>query len=169
MSDAPENKRILPRLKSLSPAGKNGNSLGKPAAARSPQNGKLEAESGSRGGSPPTAQGNTGEQQVVVVQSPPPTAEAHQNCWKRFLHDWPQGLQRQGVLMASWDEQIPFSSFLTTTDLVMFERRNPDTNGARRVLIGFDEIKAIKIVEVVRDEPFREAGFQGPEAVGVSK
>jgi hypothetical protein len=172
MSDMPENKRTLPRLKGLSqfPATSR---PADPPAQNTPVQKNGEASSprpvNSNGAAtaippqqPAPAQKAPEEPRVVVMPAPA-AAEKEENCWKSFLNDWPGGLQRQGVLITGWDEQVPFSSFLTRQDLVMFERRNPDTNGARRILIGYDEVKAVKIVEVVKDKPFRDAGFRGPE------
>ena len=192
MSEKPESKRILPRLKGLSQfprrdankdanksgsndTGTNGNGSNG-TAGQTPSRSENPALASSLNGEGPSSPGTNGsangptaprvpvEQQVVVVSQP---AESKpQNCWQRFMNQWPKGLQRQGVIITNWDEQVPFSSFLTNDDLVMFERRNPDTNGARRLLIGYAAIKAIKIVEVVKDAPFLESGFAGPVKAG---
>lgn len=216
MADQPEKKRILPRLKGLSPLpatkkpepappanakpapardtpGSNGSaphgsagngraaengSAGKnvPAANNGPgangagavgshngsaTSGNVSATSGNGAAPPaPVSAAPAPQREIVMMQAP--VAEKEQNCWQRFLNNWPQGLQRQGVVITSWDEQVPFSAFLTSEDMIMFERRNPDTNGARRMLIGYDGIKAVKLVEVVKDTPFLKSGFQGP-------
>lgn len=172
MSNKPENKRILPRLKGLSPIGK-GASAGSRDATKPQENGQPQSppsasapsvSANGNGSQAAAAAPQAAEKQVVVVQAPSPVEQKPQNCWQRFMSEWPGGLQRQGVVITNWDEQVPFSSFLTNEEMVMFERRNPDTNGARRLLIGYDAIKAVKIVEVVKDVPFLEAGFVGPNS-----
>lgn len=149
------------------PAGANAHSNGA-STPRTMTGEKPEAAPVSVAPAKPSAPTMPIEQPIVMVQAPLPMESPRiENCWKKFLGHWPGGLQRQGVLITNWDEQVPFASFLTTEEIVMFERRNPDTNGARRLLLSYDAIKGIKITEVVRDKPFRDAGFQGPEHKGL--
>jgi hypothetical protein len=86
------------------------------------------------------------------------------SIWHQFLARWPQGLSREGVVVPKFGEQIPFVGFLLTKDLVVFERRAPDTVGARRVVMPLAAIEAVKITEPVGDEVLVKAGFSTSSA-----
>ncbi|KKK64655.1 hypothetical protein LCGC14_2982010 [marine sediment metagenome] len=55
--------------------------------------------------------------------------------WRNCFDKWPPEMARRGVLVTSFGEQIVFDSFATSPDLLLIERRSPDTVGARTVLI----------------------------------
>ena len=44
------------------------------------------------------------------------------------------------MLVTSYDDQIPFDGFLTSEDLLLIERRMPDTSGARQVLLSYENM-----------------------------
>ena len=73
-------------------------------------------------------------------------------------------MPRRGVLVTSFGEQIPFASFATSPDLLLIERRAPDTVGARTVLMAYQEITAVKIIDVVKVKSFAALGFEAPRA-----
>lgn len=79
--------------------------------------------------------------------------------WKDFFCNWPNGMAPTGVLVTSFDEQVPFSSFMTGESLLMVERNTPDSLGCRMLLIAYEEITALKIVEVINSKIFLAAGF----------
>ena len=87
------------------------------------------------------------------------------SAWKACFCNWPAELARRGVLVTSYDEQIPFDGFLTSPDLLLIERRTPDTMGARQVLIAYQAVVAIKITDVVKTKAFGPLGFEdtGPK------
>lgn len=80
--------------------------------------------------------------------------------WKDYFSNWPSKVAPSGVLVTCYDEQIPFLSFMTSETLLMLERRAPDTSGARKVLIPYDNIVAMKLVDVVNDSVFDGLGFK---------
>jgi hypothetical protein len=80
--------------------------------------------------------------------------------WKQCLEEWPESLPRNGVAVTKFD-QIPFSSFLTSENMVVFERKTPDTVGARFIMSPYSEIAAIKFVDALRGKAFNAAGFSG--------
>jgi hypothetical protein len=84
--------------------------------------------------------------------------------WRRCFAQWPDELPRRGVLVTSFDEQIPFESFATSPDLLLIERRAPDTVGARTVLIAYQNIQALKVVDVVKVKAFAPLGFVAAHA-----
>ena len=81
-------------------------------------------------------------------------------AWKHCFRNWPADLERHGVLVTSFNEQIPFDGFLVSEQLLLIERRTPDTLGARKVLLTYDNILAIKLTEVVKNKSFQGLGFE---------
>ena len=82
--------------------------------------------------------------------------------WRKCFDKWPSEMARRGVLVTSFGEQIVFDSFATSPDLLLIERRMPDTAGARTVLIAYQNILAVKIVDVVKIKAFGSMGFIPP-------
>jgi hypothetical protein len=78
---------------------------------------------------------------------------------KEFFHAWPGGLDRRGVLVCTFGEQIPFSSFMPGEHLLIVDRSVPDTMGARKIVVPYDNIAAIKFIEVVKNKVFQPLGF----------
>lgn len=82
--------------------------------------------------------------------------------WRHCFNSWPPEVERRGVLVTSFDEQIPFESFSASQDILLIERRSPDTLGARMVLIAYHDIRALKIVDVLKAKAFQSLGFTPP-------
>jgi len=83
--------------------------------------------------------------------------------WHKCFSHWPADVPRRGVLVTVF-EQIPFESFSTSDDLLLIERRAPDSLGARTVLVAYQYIQAVKIVDVVKAKTFQALGFTAPAA-----
>ena len=83
--------------------------------------------------------------------------------WKNFFTNWPAALPRKGVLVTEGGEQTPFQNFMTTDDIVLVQRRAPDTVGAREVMVPFGDIMLLKMTEVVKPSAYREAGFKSAD------
>jgi hypothetical protein len=81
--------------------------------------------------------------------------------WRDYFLKWPKDIPRRGVLVTNFDEQIPFDGFLTSESLLLVERRTPDTIGARKLILPYGNILAIKVTEVVKARLFNAAGFAG--------
>ena len=82
--------------------------------------------------------------------------------WRKCFLQWPADVERRGVLVTSFDEQIPFDSFAASEDMLLVERRAPDTMGARMVIVAYQHIQALKIVDVVKMKIFQPLGFVMP-------
>ncbi len=82
--------------------------------------------------------------------------------WRHCLEHWPTELERRGVLVTSFDEQIPFDGFAVGDEMLIVERRTPDTSGARLVIIPYQNIRALKIVDVAKLKAFQPMGFVLP-------
>ena len=82
--------------------------------------------------------------------------------WRQCFARWPADLERRGVLVTSFGEQIPFESFATSDDMLLIERRSPDTLGARMVIIDYHNIQALKLVDVLKMKALQPLGFVMP-------
>jgi hypothetical protein len=82
--------------------------------------------------------------------------------WRQCFQQWPDDVARRGVVVASFGEQIPFDGFSASDQMVLIERRAPDTVGARMVLIPYQNIVALKIVDVIKAKAFTHLGFSAP-------
>jgi len=82
--------------------------------------------------------------------------------WRHCFCNWPAELERRGVLVTSFGEQIAFDGFATSDDLLLLERRAPDAVGARTVLVAYRNVEALKIVDVTKAKTFASMGFTAP-------
>lgn len=79
--------------------------------------------------------------------------------WKRCFCNWPPELERHGIVVTNFDEQIPFDNFSTSDWLLLLDRRTPDTSGARKVMLPYGHIMGLKITDVVKSRTFAALGF----------
>ena len=80
--------------------------------------------------------------------------------WQAFFENWPANLPRKGIVVTSFGDSVPFISFLITNGIVMLERDRPDTSGARKVMLSYDFISAVKLESAAGMETFLEMGFR---------
>lgn len=84
------------------------------------------------------------------------------SIWKTLFGAWPPDMPRRGILVTGFGEQVPFSGFMTSEAFVCLDRQNPDSLGARTLVIPYESIAALKIVDVVKPSALRGLGFSGP-------
>lgn len=84
--------------------------------------------------------------------------------WKSYFNNWPAGLPRNGVLVTSHNEAIPFRKYWLKEDLLLLERTAPDANGGRFLLLGFDTIFSVKFTSPIAEESIAKAGFVASDA-----
>jgi hypothetical protein len=82
--------------------------------------------------------------------------------WRHCFQEWPAELERRGVLITSYGDQIPFEGFATSSEMILVERHAPDTVGARMVMLPYGNIQGLKIVEVTKLKAFQPLGFTAP-------
>ena len=87
---------------------------------------------------------------------------AQSSPWRDYFCKWPENLSRSGIATMAFGEQIPFSGFLASDSMLLLDRRTPDSQGARKVVVAYDQVVALKITEVTKLKMFQEAGFHGP-------
>lgn len=82
-------------------------------------------------------------------------------AWRQFFQNWPQGAPTRGVLVTRTDEQILFDGFMASDTILLIERKTPDTTGARKVLLAYEDVASLKFVDIVKAKTFESAGFSG--------
>jgi len=81
--------------------------------------------------------------------------------WKDVFTWWPAGVPKRGVLVDALNETIPFKSFLIRDEMLLLERTNPDPLGARFILLPFEAVHSIKLVDPLKESVLVDAGFCG--------
>jgi hypothetical protein len=84
-----------------------------------------------------------------------------EQTWKHVFMNWPAGIQRRGVLVTTLNEALPFKSFLIKDDLLLLERTNPDPLGARYIMLPYDVVNSVRLVDPLKESVFTGAGFLG--------
>ena len=83
------------------------------------------------------------------------------SAWQHQFQNWPKDVPPRGIVVTNFDEQVPFDGFLTTDTMLLLERKTPDNAGARKVLLAYENIVAVKFVDVLRSKAFESGGFLG--------
>ena len=86
---------------------------------------------------------------------------ASDNSWRETFYEWPAAIPRRGIVVNNLNESMPFKGFLVKGDTVMLERTNPDSLGARFILMPFDTISCLKFIDPLKESVFAAAGFTG--------
>ena len=77
------------------------------------------------------------------------------SVWKNCFCNWPADVRAVRLAVAAFNEQIPFSGFAVGEDLVILDRRAPDSYGARKVVVPYAMIQAVKFTDVVARSAIR--------------
>ena len=79
--------------------------------------------------------------------------------WRDCFKNWPSDVRRRGVVVTSFNEQIPFANFATSETILLIERSAPDTVGARMVLVPYGDIAGLKIIDPIKPQALAPMGF----------
>lgn len=82
--------------------------------------------------------------------------------WQALFENWPESIPREGLLVTSFQEQIQFKDFLISGGILLVERDKPDSVGARKVMIAYEHISAVKLMTPLELARFQVMGFQAP-------
>ncbi len=82
--------------------------------------------------------------------------------WRSLFENWPNSVPRRGLLVTTFNESVPFVNYLISGGILLLDRDKPDTTGARKVMVAYDAIAAVKIIDVVELANFQALGFQPP-------
>lgn len=80
--------------------------------------------------------------------------------WRAILENWPAAIPKQGIVVTTYQESIPFKNFLISNGIVLLERDNPDSLGARKVMLSYEAISAIKLTDPMELAHYQVMGFQ---------
>lgn len=83
--------------------------------------------------------------------------------WRSLFENWPASVPRRGLLITSFQETIPFVSYMFAGGILLLERDKPDSVGGRKVMVAYDAISAVKITDVIDMARFQVLGFHPPE------
>jgi hypothetical protein len=84
------------------------------------------------------------------------------DTWRDYFRNWPGSVAPTGIIVTSFQEQVPFESFQLSDRLLLLNRRAPDTVGARRIVVPFAEIVAVKITDIISAKAVKDLGFEPP-------
>jgi hypothetical protein len=82
--------------------------------------------------------------------------------WRGLFESWPESIPRQGMVVTTFQESIPFVNFMISGGILLLDRDKPDSLGARKVMLSYEAISAIKITSVIELARFQVMGFQAP-------
>ena len=82
--------------------------------------------------------------------------------WRALFENWPENIAREGLLVTTFNETIPFVKFMISGGLLLIERDRPDSSDARKVIVPYDAISAIKLTTTAELSQFQAMGFQPP-------
>ncbi|KAA0137375.1 hypothetical protein [Gimesia chilikensis] len=80
--------------------------------------------------------------------------------WRSILENWPEVIPKRGIIVTNYQESIPFQNFLLSTGVVLLERDKPDSLGARKVMLSYEAISAIKLTDTMELARYQVMGFQ---------
>lgn len=80
--------------------------------------------------------------------------------WRAVLENWPDSIPKQGIVVTTFQESIPFQNYLLSSGVVLFERDKPDSLGARKVMLSYEAISAIKLTDTLELARYQVLGFQ---------
>ncbi len=82
--------------------------------------------------------------------------------WRAMFENWPDSIPRAGLIVTTFQETIPFSDFMISGGLLLLDRDQPDSQGARKIILSYDVISAVKITSPMELARFQVMGFQPP-------
>ena len=82
--------------------------------------------------------------------------------WRSLFENWPESIPREGIVVTNFQEIIPFNNYLISGGLLLLERDKPDSQGARKVMVSYDAISAVKITNPMELVRFQVMGFTPP-------
>jgi hypothetical protein len=81
--------------------------------------------------------------------------------WKSVFKNWPAGIPRRGVVLSILNEAMPFKGFMVRDELLLLERTNPDPLGVRYIMLGYDAVNSVRMIDPLKESVFTGAGFVG--------
>lgn len=85
---------------------------------------------------------------------------------QRIFQQWPGAIKREGIIVTSFGENVPFVDYMINGELLLLMRKTPDAHNVRRVVLNMNDIVALKFEDAIEPERFTAMGFQRPEKRG---
>ena len=82
------------------------------------------------------------------------------DSWRQLFCEWPEAIPRQGIIVTTFGETLPFQNFMLAGGLLLVERDRPDGAGARKVVLDFSGIAAVKFTSPMDLDQYRAMGFE---------
>ena len=82
------------------------------------------------------------------------------DCWRELFCQWPEAIPREGIIVTTFQETIPFINFMTSGGVLLVERDRPDSSGARKVMVAFGAIAAVKSTNTLDFDRYKAWGFE---------
>jgi hypothetical protein len=83
-------------------------------------------------------------------------------AWRNLFENWPAALPQEGIVVTIFNEQIPFTAFMVSGGILLLERDKPDQFNARKVMVAYSAIAAVKSTSPMELARFQVMGFQPP-------
>ena len=80
--------------------------------------------------------------------------------WRTLFQEWPKDRPRQGMILTTFLETIPFVNFMISEGILLVERDRPDSSNARKVMISFGAIAAVKSTDTLDFDQYKAMGFK---------
>lgn len=85
-----------------------------------------------------------------------------ENVWKSLFENWAPSVPRRGLCLTKQGESIMFVAYLLSPGIVLLERDKPDSSGGRKVMVSYDDIACVKIIDPLELARFQAMGFAPP-------
>lgn len=82
--------------------------------------------------------------------------------WRALFENWPESLPKEGIIVTTYGESITFVNFMLSSGILLLERDRPDSSNARKVMISYNAIDAVKSTSPMELARFQVMGFQPP-------
>lgn len=79
--------------------------------------------------------------------------------WQSLFENWPADFPRRGIVVTTQPDTVPFVTFLLADGLLLLERDKPDSQDARKVILSYDSIAAVKFTTTAPTSEFSGLGF----------
>ena len=84
------------------------------------------------------------------------------DSWRSLFENWPEAVPREGLVITTFNEQIPFNGYLVSGGILLLNRDKPDTHGGRKVMLAYEAISAVKFTSTMELARYQVMGFQPP-------
>ena len=96
-----------------------------------------------------------------VIEASAGNATGVRDVWRQFYLEWPDDIPKRGIVVNTEGEQHPFKGYMVKQDMLLLERTNPDPLGSRFILMTFESISAVKLIDSLQASVFEGVGFEG--------